>query len=447
MKWLDFFFLVFLCASSATEIEPGDPEDIGPDAPQGTAPPTETPDLSEVTKTELALDARIRQLLEHFKQDDPLGIPGVPIPDPMPIPDFEGEFPAAKIKFSEAELHQLSQFRINYVRTDLKDLKVWIGMTFDSLQVIGRYRMSSWFSTSSGDFNVTLISVQAQGFAGLVVDSEGLMQATNITFDVGFKDITMKFENLGFFGSLFQGIINSVGTFIFDSIKPLILNQINDQVQTNVNTQMRKFDQILPDSVTPLDMAIAVGRTQIQDGGMDPFSIPEYTNMLGTGVVVKIFNGTLHGLSTIHRTGDVTFNYENGSLVVGAQAATQRLKGHFNWQLDFKVFAPKGKISLQIEHLEVKIGLSQPVNVQNKPKLEVLQVNLGNIQAQSTGTGSVDYLIEFAVNFLLNGFRSVVLRTMEKPVTLIIQKELDKIDVEAMIEEQLLKLNDSKNDL
>lgn len=59
----------------------------------------------------------------------------------------------------------------------------------------------------------------------------------------------------------------------------------------------------------------------------------------------------------------------------------------------------------------------------------------------------MDYLIEFAVNFLLNGFRSVVLRTMEKPVTLIIQKELDKIDVEAMIEEQLLKLNDSKNDL
>ncbi len=82
--------------------------------------------------------------------------------------------------------------------------KVWIGMTFDTLQVVGRYRMSSWFSTSSGDFNVTLIRVHAEGFAGLVVDSEGLMQATNITFDVGFKDITMKFENLGFFGSLFQ---------------------------------------------------------------------------------------------------------------------------------------------------------------------------------------------------------------------------------------------------
>lgn len=86
-------------------------------------------------------------------------------------------------------------------------------------------------------------------------------------------------------------------------------------------------------------------------------------------------------LSTVlFRTGDVVFNYENGSLVVGAQAATQRLKGHFNWQLDFKVFAPRGKISLQIDHLDIKIGLSQPVNVQKKPRLEVLQVNLGNIQ-------------------------------------------------------------------
>lgn len=66
--------------------------------------------------------------------------------------------------------------------------------------------MSSWFSTSSGDFNVTLIKVNAEGYAGLVVDEEGLLQTSDITFGVGFKDITMKFDNLGFFGSLFQVI-------------------------------------------------------------------------------------------------------------------------------------------------------------------------------------------------------------------------------------------------
>lgn len=75
-------------------------------------------------QTELSLDARIRQLLEHFKQDDPKGIPGAPIPDPMTIPDFKGSFSVADINFSEAMLYNMSQFRLNYVRTDLKDLKV-----------------------------------------------------------------------------------------------------------------------------------------------------------------------------------------------------------------------------------------------------------------------------------------------------------------------------------
>jgi len=71
---------------------------------------------------------------------------------------------------------------------------------------------------------------------------------------------------------------------------------------------------------------------------------------------------------------------ENGSVVIGAQAATQKLHGAFNWQLDFKFTSPKGRMSLEIDGLDVKIGLSQSLNVQNKPRLEVLKVNLGNIQ-------------------------------------------------------------------
>lgn len=70
------------------------------------------------------MDARIRQMLEHFKQDDPRGFPGAPIPDPMEVPDIENQFSVAKIKFSEALLHGLSKFKIEYIRTDLKDLKV-----------------------------------------------------------------------------------------------------------------------------------------------------------------------------------------------------------------------------------------------------------------------------------------------------------------------------------
>lgn len=136
-----------------TTIEPGDPEDIGPDAPQVTAPPGD----DDTMKEELSMDEQIRKVLEHFKQEDPRGLPGVAIQDPMPIEDFEGDFTMAHIKFQEAQLYGLSKFRIDYVRTDLKDLKVHVGLSFNQLQVLGRYRMSSWLSTSSGNFNVTLI--------------------------------------------------------------------------------------------------------------------------------------------------------------------------------------------------------------------------------------------------------------------------------------------------
>lgn len=69
MKWLGIFFFVFLCVSGkfhlrllihqnistvlntillqGTEIEPGDPEDIGPDAPQETPTPDASADLPE----------------------------------------------------------------------------------------------------------------------------------------------------------------------------------------------------------------------------------------------------------------------------------------------------------------------------------------------------------------------------------------------------------------
>ena len=103
---------------------------------------------------------------------------------------------------------------------------------------------------------------------------------------------------------------------------------------------------------------------------------PPYTGRYLTTCWVKSLQ------STLHRTGEVVFNYENGSLVIGAQAATQKLRGTFEWMLDFKFLAPRGKIYLQIDYLDVKLGLSQPINVQKKPRLEVLQVSLGNIQVK-----------------------------------------------------------------
>jgi hypothetical protein len=64
--------------------------------------------------------------------------------------------------------------------------------------------MSSWFTKSKGNFNVTISNVSAEAEVGFAVDEDGVLQVQEVKMDVKFGDIKMNFENLGFFGSIIQ---------------------------------------------------------------------------------------------------------------------------------------------------------------------------------------------------------------------------------------------------
>jgi len=73
-----------------------------------------------------------------------------------------------------------------------------------------------------------------EGLARLEVGTDGKLKAENIDMDLTFDKIDLDFKNLGFFGSVFQSVINSVGSFLFDSIKPFILKEVNTNVRYNI---------------------------------------------------------------------------------------------------------------------------------------------------------------------------------------------------------------------
>lgn len=79
-----------------------------------------------------------------------------------------------------------------------------MGLRIEKLEVLGNYTMSALFSRSSGPFNVTLSNVYIEGLAKLEVERGGQLQAQNIDMDIIFQDISMNFQNLGFFGNIFQ---------------------------------------------------------------------------------------------------------------------------------------------------------------------------------------------------------------------------------------------------
>jgi len=54
--------------------------------------------------------------------------------------------------------------------------------------------------------------------------------------------------------------VNSVGGFLFDSIKPMILQEVEGKVRGELNRQARSVPQQFPNSINPVDMFLASAR-------------------------------------------------------------------------------------------------------------------------------------------------------------------------------------------
>lgn len=94
--------------------------------------------------------------------------------------------------------------------------------------------------------------------------------------------------------------------------------------------EMCVANQQLPDSVPPLDLAIALAAKKMRDDGMDPFVVPDSTHTIQRGMDVNIYDGRVEGLSTIHRSGDIVLNFENGTIIAAVQVPFVRIFTEFD---------------------------------------------------------------------------------------------------------------------
>lgn len=73
---------------------------------------------------ERVLSAQIFAIIEHYKQEDPVGLPGATIPDPLPVPDIKQSFTLATIHMKNVLAYGLSKFKIKNMEVDINELKV-----------------------------------------------------------------------------------------------------------------------------------------------------------------------------------------------------------------------------------------------------------------------------------------------------------------------------------
>lgn len=83
------------------------------------------------------LSTQIFALIEHYKQIDPIGLPGAPVPDPFDVPDVSKSIGMGTLKMKNALAYGLSKFRIKSLSFDVNKLMVFVmSLQFDSIESI-----------------------------------------------------------------------------------------------------------------------------------------------------------------------------------------------------------------------------------------------------------------------------------------------------------------------
>ncbi|KAJ8733816.1 hypothetical protein PYW07_014367 [Mythimna separata] len=404
-------------------------------------------DLSDTIKLadgEKKLSDNFLKIMKHFQQPDPVGLPGADIPDPFPVPDMKQSLHMATLNLKNTAVHGISKFRILYVNAEIGSMEVHASLAIDVLQARGNYTMSTWIHRAQGPFTVDVTGLKIIARATLGVERDGKLRAQDIEIDLGFNTIAVNFENLGFFGGMFQGVVNTVGSFLFDSIKPYVLKEAYTKVRAEINTKLEETtgDMQFPNSISPLDMVIIDVRKKVRDEKYDPHQIGDYNKTMGI-FTVALTRTWILGISSFQRVGNITMRMENNTAIADFEIGTQKLEGRTQWEISAisGLLSRAGTASFSVEYINARLILAQPLDTRKIPKFRDIDLEIGNIQVRCNGAGTLDYVIEFTVNILPNLLRYQIMDALEAPLRERIQQEFDKLNVTEKIIEQLPQLD------
>lgn len=313
------------------------------------------------------------------------------------------------------------------------------------MYVFGNYTLKQIFGRPvSGPFNVTLIDVDTEADAALEPDADGHLQATDTEMDMQFKDCELDFKNLGFAASMFQGVVSSMGPVIFDGIKPFIISEVNTNLKSDVNAQVKAITSKLPKMEVPMpDMAIAEGRSYVRKKGFDPYNVTDRSIKHGP-LTFAISNLTISGLSNFRRVGDIGLGINGPVLQMTAHIITGVINGTLRWKYELglsKTFGRAGVSNFSVEHIQLRAVVNQTLDIRNKPVLDDLDIEVGNVTVQMDRKEPLDYVVEIAVNSLPAMLRHIIVDVLEEPIKIKAQTILDEVEVEKLVEERLPELD------
>ncbi|XP_042859494.1 uncharacterized protein LOC122245635, partial [Penaeus japonicus] len=119
----------------------------------------------------------VGDLIHYFSQDDPQGIPVIPIDDPLDYPDVL--YVNDRMSLWDQKILGFSQVRISSVVLNFTTFTAQAVFKLPALTSLGKYSWKSstwWDSDSEGATNITLDDITFKLEAFLSVDEEGALK-------------------------------------------------------------------------------------------------------------------------------------------------------------------------------------------------------------------------------------------------------------------------------
>lgn len=390
-------------------------------------------------------DARVRGILLHLRNGQP-GLPGLDIPDPMPVPDFDSDSGSTKAHMTNVTISGQSVFTIHKLQINLVKMELELCLNLSQLSVRGNYSLNGrvgFFTISGqGGFWMNVIRVYTSGWAKLSVTNSGQLQMSDIDLDLNVQEIQLHFENLlgkGFMGSLGNTLINALSKVIFQSVKPNILEKMEAIVVDNLNEQFAKLppQPVLLTALSPLDVAIAQSAEQIRSNDLDPFNLANHESSFEKTVFtisfsgsVGLYDGYVIGLSTLHRSGDILASFSNNSLQLSALLGFDSLEGGYIWRAVFMGVEKSGGVHFRIESVQLLVEVTLVNELGASPTIGRLEItDIQQIGIDVDGLSSFDFVLEFITNFITNVFKSQLSAAVDGPIRDLVQENLNQFQL------------------
>lgn len=354
----------------------------------------------------------------------------LPIPDPMFMPDRVYNL-LAEVSTTNVTAFGVSRIRVENFTSDIVEMKVHFGLRMPELELIGNYSYYDMLMQHYyGSFCVTLQNGYIECDAKLEVTLNGELAAADIVMDlVSYNKMTISLEKAGVFGAF----VNLLGESFFSAIKPYFLSVVSTNIRSNVNQHLKQLKIMFPNSIPPLDLAIAEFRKLAKVNSLDPYTFEPY-QYASSIYSFDFTNIVITGFSSFYRIGDVKILLINHAVHVILNMGTEELKGSCDWEAGIAgILTKSGDLSFTVDYINVMISVNQSLDLRKKAQICDLDIRIGNIQLRMDGAGLLDYVAELGVNVLPNMLRYQIIQALEKPIRRHLQEVSESIDLEQFI--------------